>query len=180
MICGHRMTPAWICIAKMRTDMAKKKAPEAPEVVVVEIESVEAERAALTNAAYALATRINLVFDPEASTFNVCDDAPELDREINREVRKIETINDVDGFVANFWRAVASDPDATLKGLKNRVDAGSSVVNRGERQAPVAVAHVLSVDARTVQFVRLDTGEIIDSRDATAAEKQLELAMVRR
>jgi hypothetical protein len=136
------------------------------------------------------------VFAPEASTFNVCDDAPEIDREINREVRtltqalsaeerqregevlarnvaKITAIDEVS-------RTIAACTKDTLKGLKNRVDAGSSVVNRGERQAPVAVAHVLSVDARTVQFVRLDTGEIIDSRDATAAEKQLELAMVRR
>ena len=28
------------------------------------------------------------------------------------EGRRIETINDFDGFVANFWRAVAQDPDA--------------------------------------------------------------------
>ncbi len=27
--------------------------------------------------------------------------------------RKIETVNDLDGFVANFWRAVAHDPEAT-------------------------------------------------------------------
>jgi len=27
--------------------------------------------------------------------------------------RKVETINDADGFVANFWRAVAHDPEAT-------------------------------------------------------------------
>ena len=27
--------------------------------------------------------------------------------------RKIETVNDLDGFVANFWRAVAYDPEAT-------------------------------------------------------------------
>jgi hypothetical protein len=26
--------------------------------------------------------------------------------------RRVETVNDLDGFVANFWRAVASDPDA--------------------------------------------------------------------
>lgn len=26
--------------------------------------------------------------------------------------RKIETVNDLDGFVANFWRAVAHDPEA--------------------------------------------------------------------
>ena len=28
------------------------------------------------------------------------------------EGQRIETINDADGFVANFWRAVAQDPDA--------------------------------------------------------------------
>ena len=27
-------------------------------------------------------------------------------------IAKVETVNDLDGFVANFWRAVASDPDA--------------------------------------------------------------------
>mgnify|MGYP001767476450 FL=1 len=26
--------------------------------------------------------------------------------------KRTETINDLDGFVANFWRAVAADPDA--------------------------------------------------------------------
>ena len=30
-------------------------------------------------------------------------------------VAGIETINDLDGFVANFWRAVAADPDAVAK-----------------------------------------------------------------
>jgi len=30
-------------------------------------------------------------------------------------VAGIETINDMDGFVANFWRAVAADPDAVAK-----------------------------------------------------------------
>ena len=28
------------------------------------------------------------------------------------EAKRIETINDADGFVANFWRAIASDPEA--------------------------------------------------------------------
>ena len=28
------------------------------------------------------------------------------------DATRIETINDFDGFVANFWRAVAHDPDA--------------------------------------------------------------------
>jgi DNA adenine methylase len=27
------------------------------------------------------------------------------------EVGKIETVNDADGFIANFWRALAADPD---------------------------------------------------------------------
>ena len=26
--------------------------------------------------------------------------------------KRIETINDADGFVANFWRAIAHDPEA--------------------------------------------------------------------
>ena len=30
-------------------------------------------------------------------------------------IRRTETINDADGFVANFWRAVTLDPDATAK-----------------------------------------------------------------
>ena len=30
-------------------------------------------------------------------------------------VRGIETVNDLDGFIANFWRAVAADPDAVAR-----------------------------------------------------------------
>jgi DNA adenine methylase len=31
------------------------------------------------------------------------------------EAKRVETINDADGFVANFWRAVAADPDAVAR-----------------------------------------------------------------
>ena len=31
------------------------------------------------------------------------------------KIAKIETVNDLDGFVANFWRAVTLDPEATAR-----------------------------------------------------------------
>jgi len=34
----------------------------------------------------------------------------------------IETVNDIDGFVANFWRAVKSDPDAVAHWATNPVN----------------------------------------------------------
>jgi hypothetical protein len=30
-----------------------------------------------------------------------------------KHAAKIETVNDLDGFVANFWRSVAADPETT-------------------------------------------------------------------
>ena len=32
-----------------------------------------------------------------------------------KHAAKIETVNDLDGFVANFWRSVAHDPEATAR-----------------------------------------------------------------
>lgn len=53
--------------------------------------------------------------------------------------KRVETINDADGFVANFWRAVASDPDAVAHHADwpcNEVDLEARhawLVNRADR-----------------------------------------------
>lgn len=47
------------------------------------------------------------------------------------EGRRIETINDLDGFVANFWRAVAADPD----GVAHHADWPCSEIDLEARHA---------------------------------------------
>jgi DNA adenine methylase len=33
---------------------------------------------------------------------------------------EIETVNDADGYLANFWRAIKADPDAVAEGRKRK------------------------------------------------------------
>ena len=59
-------------------------------------------------------------------------------------VGKVETINDADGFVANFWRAVSNDPDAVTRHADwpcSEADLEARhawLVNRSEMARPAA------------------------------------------
>ncbi len=84
--------------------------------------------------------------------------AAELQAEYNLvELRKKET---------------ARELGLELKRLRERIEEAQQAVRTGEEPQSVQIEHRRNEERRTIETVRLDTGEIIDTRPMTAEERQ--------
>ena len=77
-------------------------------------------------------------------------------------------------------KAQAEEAKDNIKGLKARTSALSSEVRTRREYRSVEVRESFDWGNRRVEVIRLDTGEVIRTRETTEAERQLHLSVVTR